>query len=200
MGGITPLLQTLKELENRGVQGKILTTDYLMFSEPKALKLLSEFENIQLKMYVTRGTKEGFHTKGYIFKKGDVYKIIVYICDIDFSKYSFFEIKCIPKRAYSKRDVILLRNGNFSELKMTKNGKRICLNCYDVWEYEKNNDNFLVKFSINCSGNNVNYKVSGANEKKIDSYTLGLLKSDINNARSEIEDTKKLVKKMFNNR
>ena len=77
MGGITPLLQTLKELENRGVQGKILTTDYLMFSEPKALKLLSEFENIQLKMYVTRGTKEGFHTKGYIFKKGDVYKIIV---------------------------------------------------------------------------------------------------------------------------
>lgn len=77
MGGITPLLQTLKELESRGVQGRILTTDYLMFSEPKALKLLSEFKNIQLKMYITRGTKEGFHTKGYIFKKSDVYKIIV---------------------------------------------------------------------------------------------------------------------------
>ena len=37
-GGITPLLQTLRELEQRGIPGKILTTDYLIFSEPKALK------------------------------------------------------------------------------------------------------------------------------------------------------------------
>ena len=28
-GGITPLLQTLQELERRGVPGRILTTDYL---------------------------------------------------------------------------------------------------------------------------------------------------------------------------
>lgn len=32
MSGITPLLQTLKELENKGVKGRILTTDYLNFS------------------------------------------------------------------------------------------------------------------------------------------------------------------------
>ena len=31
MGGITPLLQTLKELEERNIPGKILTTDYLTF-------------------------------------------------------------------------------------------------------------------------------------------------------------------------
>ncbi|MFB0958444.1 MAG: hypothetical protein QMB61_05420 [Clostridiaceae bacterium] len=37
MGGITPLLLVLKELEQRGVKGKILTTDYLTFSDPKAL-------------------------------------------------------------------------------------------------------------------------------------------------------------------
>ena len=41
MGGIAPLLQTLKELEIRGVCGKILTTDYLTFSDPKALKKLA---------------------------------------------------------------------------------------------------------------------------------------------------------------
>ena len=29
MGGITPLLQTLKELEKKGVKGEILTTNYL---------------------------------------------------------------------------------------------------------------------------------------------------------------------------
>ena len=32
MGGITPLLQTLKELEKRDVKGEILTTNYLNFS------------------------------------------------------------------------------------------------------------------------------------------------------------------------
>ena len=36
MGGITPLLQTLKELEEKGIEGQILTTNYLDFSEPKA--------------------------------------------------------------------------------------------------------------------------------------------------------------------
>lgn len=77
MGGITPLLQTFRELEQRGIPGKILTTDYLMFSEPKALRILSEFKNIEVKMFVTPNAKEGFHTKGYIFKKEEMYRIIV---------------------------------------------------------------------------------------------------------------------------
>ena len=68
MGGITPLLQTLKELEARGIPGKILTTDYQNFSEPRALRKLAELSNITLKMYRTDKAREGFHTKGYIFK------------------------------------------------------------------------------------------------------------------------------------
>ena len=77
MGGITPLLQTLRELEQRGISGKILTTDYLMLSDPKALRILANFKNIQLKMFITENSKEGFHTKGYIFKKEEMYRIIV---------------------------------------------------------------------------------------------------------------------------
>lgn len=77
MGGITPLLQTLRELEQRGIRGKILTTDYLTFSDPKALRVLENFNNIELKMFVTENTKEGFHTKGYIFQKEELYRIIV---------------------------------------------------------------------------------------------------------------------------
>lgn len=75
--GITPLLQTLKELEHRGVPGRILTTDYLMFSEPDALDKLAELSNIQLKMYSTADMEGGFHTKGYIFREKGIYKIIV---------------------------------------------------------------------------------------------------------------------------
>ena len=77
MSGITPMLQTLKELEKRGIPGRILTTDYLMFSEPKALDKLSQLTNIQVKMFQTNGLGEGFHTKGYIFREKEIYKIIV---------------------------------------------------------------------------------------------------------------------------
>lgn len=54
MSGIAPLLQTLKELEKRNVKGRILTTDYLTFSEPKALTKLAKLSNIQLKIYETK--------------------------------------------------------------------------------------------------------------------------------------------------
>jgi superfamily II DNA or RNA helicase/HKD family nuclease len=75
--GITPLLQTLKSLEKRNVKGKILTTDYLMFSEPKALERLEALDNIELKMFCTDNEVGGFHTKGYIFKREEIYRIIV---------------------------------------------------------------------------------------------------------------------------
>ncbi|HWT76611.1 MAG TPA: DEAD/DEAH box helicase [Mobilitalea sp.] len=77
MSGLTPLLQTLKELETKGVPGKIITTDYLCFSEPKALNKLAELKNIELKMYCSEEAGEGFHTKGYIFKEDEIYRIIV---------------------------------------------------------------------------------------------------------------------------
>ena len=77
MSGITPLLQTLKELEKRNVPGKILTTNYLNFSEPRALEKLNELTNITLKMYDVEAADNGFHTKGYIFKKDEVYRIIL---------------------------------------------------------------------------------------------------------------------------
>ena len=44
LGGIEPLLQTLKELGAKRILWEILTTDYLTFSEPKALKKLADFE------------------------------------------------------------------------------------------------------------------------------------------------------------
>lgn len=77
MSGITPLLQTLKELEQKGIKGRILTTDYLSFSEPKALRTLAGLQNITLKMYCTRQAREGFHTKGYIFRKEEMYRLII---------------------------------------------------------------------------------------------------------------------------
>ena len=74
-GGIVQLLEEFKQLEQNDIKGKILTTDYLYFTEPKALRKLQEFKNLEIKLYSQE--KEGFHTKGYIFKKDNLYKGIV---------------------------------------------------------------------------------------------------------------------------
>lgn len=74
--GLQLLLDTFKELEERGISGKILTSTYLNFTEPKALERIRQFSNIELKVFLA--TKEiGFHTKAYIFESKDSYKIIV---------------------------------------------------------------------------------------------------------------------------
>ena len=75
-GGIVPLLQTLQELEKKGIPGRILTTDYLCFSEPDALDKLASLENITLRMYSAE-KGQGVHTKGYIFENNGLYKIII---------------------------------------------------------------------------------------------------------------------------
>lgn len=75
--GITPLLQTLKDLQQKNIPGKILTTNYLMFSEPEALEKLAGLKNIELKMFVASSETGGFHTKGYIFREEEIYRIII---------------------------------------------------------------------------------------------------------------------------
>ena len=77
LSGITPLLQTLKELEKKNIPGKILTTNYLNFSEPKALEKLYSLKNVEIKMFDSENSGEGFHTKGYIFRKEEIYRIII---------------------------------------------------------------------------------------------------------------------------
>ena len=67
------LKETLKEISERGIRGRILTTDYLAFNEPGALRELLKFSNIEVKVF----TKEHFHTKGYMFKKGERNTLVV---------------------------------------------------------------------------------------------------------------------------
>ena len=77
MGGIAPLLGTLKDLEKQGTRGRILTTDYLMFSDPRALDKLASLSNLDVRVFKTGENNVGFHTKGYMFHNGDNLRIIV---------------------------------------------------------------------------------------------------------------------------
>lgn len=77
MGGIAPLLGTLKDLEKKGVKGRVLTTDYLMFSDPLALDKLNSLNNLDVRIFKTGENDVGFHTKGYMFHNNGDLRIIV---------------------------------------------------------------------------------------------------------------------------
>ncbi|WP_017755041.1 DEAD/DEAH box helicase [Calidifontibacillus oryziterrae] len=74
--GLQLLLDPLKEAEKKGINGKIITSTYLNFTDAKSLEKISEFKNVALKVFVT--DKEiGFHTKAYIFEYVDTFKVII---------------------------------------------------------------------------------------------------------------------------
>lgn len=79
MSGITPLLLVLQELAQKGVRGRILTSDYLGFTEPQAIEKLSSLPNLEVRLFRVNeaGPRAGFHTKGYIFSEGGLCRIIV---------------------------------------------------------------------------------------------------------------------------
>ncbi len=72
--GIGCIKEKLYELSKRNIPGRILTTNYLNFTQPYALREIKKlFPNIELRAY----TKGGFHPKGYIFKQSNYYSIII---------------------------------------------------------------------------------------------------------------------------
>ena len=88
-GGLAPLKQVLAELRDKGIPGKILTTSYLTFTEPKALKTLADLSNVEVRVYdSTDEGASGFHTKGYIFKEEESYRFIVGSSNMTASAFS----------------------------------------------------------------------------------------------------------------
>ncbi|MGB6128398.1 MAG: DEAD/DEAH box helicase [Psychrilyobacter sp.] len=71
--GVAVLINTLEELRNKGIKGKILVSQYQNFTQPEALKTLLQFENIELRI----ATKGNFHAKGYFFRHGNHYSLMV---------------------------------------------------------------------------------------------------------------------------
>lgn len=63
--GIQVLAEILSQLRERGIKGRILTSTYLCFNDPDALRKLLEYPNIETRVY-----QGDLHAKGYFFNKG----------------------------------------------------------------------------------------------------------------------------------
>lgn len=64
--GIACLADALMELQNRNIKGKILASQYQNFTEPRALRRLLKFPNIEVKIITA---DYNFHAKGYLFHR-----------------------------------------------------------------------------------------------------------------------------------
>ncbi|MGD6817989.1 DUF3427 domain-containing protein [Metabacillus sp. 113a] len=71
--GLATLKSHLLDLKHKGIRGRILTSTFLNFNQPKVFKELLKLENVEVR---TTDIK-GFHSKGYIFKHATHYSLIV---------------------------------------------------------------------------------------------------------------------------
>lgn len=74
--GLQILLDTLKEADEKGMTGKVVTSTYLNFTDPKALDKLRTFSNIELRLFIAKPNL-GFHPKGYMFEYEEETKVII---------------------------------------------------------------------------------------------------------------------------
>lgn len=71
--GVASIINSLKDLEERGIRGKIIASSYQNFTEPQALRRLKALTNVDIRIV----TKDNFHAKSYIFKKGNRFNLII---------------------------------------------------------------------------------------------------------------------------
>ncbi|PNZ28577.1 DUF3427 domain-containing protein [Staphylococcus rostri] len=71
--GIASLKSQLYDLKQKGVKGKIITSNYLGFNTPKMYKELLKLDNVEVRLTGV----EGFHAKGYIFEHDHYSSMII---------------------------------------------------------------------------------------------------------------------------
>lgn len=71
--GLSALKSVLLDLHKKGIEGRIVTSDYLYFNHPKIFRELLKIENVTVKIT----NVSNFHAKGYLFKTHDHVSFIV---------------------------------------------------------------------------------------------------------------------------
>lgn len=170
---------------------------------------------------------ELYRPKGYVFDKNDFrYKLDNedglrdYLCNLEFpvridevykklsrdflgdvSKYSCINLEIMTYDNVNDCDVvtdsIIINDGEWKTFGMTKDNKTIMLEADGDWSYRLLGSNLDVKLSMNIREDEVSYTIKGRTKDEIDKYFDGFVKDDIRGADSVVEDTKKLVKIMF---
>lgn len=72
-GGLIDIKSTLNDLAQKGIRGRLITSNYLDFNQPKVFKELLKLPNVDVRII----NENGFHTKAYSFNHGDYTSVII---------------------------------------------------------------------------------------------------------------------------
>lgn len=70
--GVQVLVDLLSELERKNVPGRILTSTYLSFNDPGALRKLLGYSNVESRVF-----QGDLHAKGYVFDKDGLLTVVI---------------------------------------------------------------------------------------------------------------------------
>ena len=70
---LVPFKAVMADLAQQGVQGTIITSDYLNFNHPAMFEELQKIPNLTVRI----ADLNGFHTKGYLFDHGEYQTVII---------------------------------------------------------------------------------------------------------------------------
>ncbi|MEK4950266.1 DEAD/DEAH box helicase [Bacillus sp. FSL W8-1127] len=71
--GLAMLKSHFLDLKYKGIKGRILTSTFLNFNQPKVFRELMKIKNVEVRLT----NLKGFHAKGYIFEHDTYYSLIV---------------------------------------------------------------------------------------------------------------------------
>lgn len=71
--GLNALKSQLSDLASRGISGRLLTSTYLGFNHPDMFESLLAIPNLEVRI----STKNGFHSKGYLFSQKEYHSFII---------------------------------------------------------------------------------------------------------------------------
>lgn len=117
--GIQVLAEILSQLRQRGIKGRILTSTYLCFNDPDALRKLLEYPNIETRVY-----QGDLHAKGYFFNKRGISTIIIGSSNLTQTALTCNKEWNVLFRSFPTGDIAHKTKAEFEKRSYQRNGRR----------------------------------------------------------------------------
>ncbi|UUX33533.1 DUF3427 domain-containing protein [Fundicoccus culcitae] len=116
--GVQLLLDSLQIAKEKGIPGKLITGTYLNYTDPKAVRKLMDFDNLDVRIFQATET-QGFHPKAYIFEYDTYYKVIIGSSNLtNYALKSNIEwnLQVIAKESDEKNDFLSYLKESFNNI------------------------------------------------------------------------------------